>query len=156
MTAQIPEKLIYQGEELKLFTEPLESYFQQQGHRPKLPMLHTACYRGYVGTWQIEGDGLYLLRLRTKSGSSESAGTAEVRASLETLGVGVESNLIFPEEAYPVFADWYSGVLRCPQGKMQRYVHADFASEYQHDLLILIEHGRVVDSVTRDNEAHFS
>lgn len=46
--------------------------------------------------------------------------------------------------ASAVFAEWFTGVLRVPQGRQVEYVHAGFASRYEGYLLLQIERGRVV------------
>lgn len=65
MTAQVAECLIYGDKEIPLFTNPLSLYLKQTGTSFEFP--HTACWRGYVGTWEIiESSGverLYLVGL---------------------------------------------------------------------------------------------
>lgn len=41
-------------------------------------------------------------------------------------------------------ADWFSGVLRVPQGELLRYVHMGFGSVYERELHISIDKGLVV------------
>ena len=48
-TAQIPERIVYEGTEGFLFTDPLESYFTKNNPRPEFIAPHTACWRGYIG-----------------------------------------------------------------------------------------------------------
>ena len=59
-TAQIPERIVYEGTEGFLFTNPLESYFSKDNPRPEFASPHTACWRGYVGAWEIRENTLYL------------------------------------------------------------------------------------------------
>lgn len=59
---------------------------------------------------------------------------------------------LFPEsDGARVFAGWYSGELRCPQGERVRYVHCGFGSVYERDLLIHVENGVVVSEQVREN-----
>lgn len=63
MTIQIPDIFIYNGGEyeiLKMHGKELiaPSHF---GMHPK--MLHTACYRGFYCTYQINNDGLFLTKM---------------------------------------------------------------------------------------------
>jgi hypothetical protein len=51
----------------------------------------------------------------------------------------------------PLLADWFSGVIRIPRGKMLHYVHMGFGSVYEQELHIKIEQGRVVRSRLIDN-----
>ena len=46
MTAQCRERLIYNGEEYYLATEPLASYLIK--HDIRFIASHTACWRGYI------------------------------------------------------------------------------------------------------------
>lgn len=101
MTAQIPERLNYQGEEVAMCTNPLSDYFALGGIKPRFESNCTALWRGYVGRWEIVDDRLYLIGLNgmLRDGS---------QASLVT---------IFPEFSDRVFAHWFYGTIRLPQGK---------------------------------------
>lgn len=140
MTAQVSEELIYKGERLSLCSNPL-SPFLANNHFD-FQSTSTACWRGYVGYWQIENDRLYLKRISgyLKNGQ---------RANLETLFPG------FPDG---VFAHWYSGELRCPRGKLLKYVHGGYASQYEEDIFILIKKGvvtseRIITNGQADNDS---
>ena len=50
-----------------------------------------------------------------------------------------------------MFAHWFSGEIRVPQGRLLEYVHAGYASKYQADLLLQIEKGVLVSSELRRN-----
>jgi hypothetical protein len=132
MTAQVAETLYLRGERLMLFTCPLESYWEQHPPRPELTPASTACSRGYVGTWEIADGYLHLVGL---------AETGE-EATVET---------IFPASGGRVRADWFTGTLRCPQGECIDPFHGGFLSTYERDLLIEIDHGRVVSERVQTN-----
>jgi len=125
-TAQIPDTLIYQGQEHMLFSNPLESYWNKDRPRPPFQMWHTANYRGYSATWEIDRDTLYLKNLR---------------ARLDGKYVGMDH--LFPQAKGRVAADWFSGTLRVPQGKQLRYVHMGYHSVYERELLITVTNGKV-------------
>lgn len=133
MTAQMRERLIYQGREVSMCTEPLNDYFALSGERPGFSAPHTALWRGYIGTWKILDDRLYLIEL---AGQLENG----AEATLATL---------FPDYPDRVFAHWYSGTLRVPEGKITEYVHAGYGSNYERDRFIKIEKGIVVDESVR-------
>ena len=76
----------------------------------------TMLWRGYIGTWEVR-DGLFYLR--------------SVRGCYQLLG----------EE--PLFADWFTGVLRVPQGPVLNYVNAHFSTVFALDVEILVECGVV-------------
>jgi hypothetical protein len=125
MTAQIGEKLIFEGREVSMCSEPLGDFFALGGNHPGFQFNCTALWRGYVGTWEIANDRLYMVGLTgtLKDGSE---------ARLETL---------FPGYPDRVFAHWYSGTLRIPEGKQVEYVHMGYASTYERDRFLKIEKG---------------
>ena len=135
MTAQIGEKLIFEGREVSMCSEPLSDYFAFGGSNPEFEFTCTALWRGYVGTWEIINDRLYMIRLTgtLKDGTD---------ATLETM---------FPGYPDRVFAHWYSGTLRIPEGKMLEYIHMGYGSSYERDRFLKIEKGVVIGSHIRHN-----
>jgi hypothetical protein len=127
MTAQFGERLINEGEETSMaYCPPLP-----KGH-PRIirvedqhirvedrQFFSTACWRRYQGTWEIREGRFYLTGLRGR---------------LRLLG----------DEALP--ADWFTGMLRIPRGKMLQYVHMGFESIYEEEVHVQIENGRVMTS----------
>ena len=128
MTAQFAEVLIYEGEHLSMCSNPLEEYFSRGGMRPEFRSTSTALWRGYVGTWKIIDGRFYLIKL---DGELED-------------GRDVDLSTVFPEFPTRVFAHWYSGKIRIPQGKRIEYVHMGYGSTYEKDILLDIENGVVV------------
>lgn len=52
-TGQVPDYLIYKGDTIAIFSNPLEQYFERTGKRELLDFVgcgSTACWRGYYGT----------------------------------------------------------------------------------------------------------
>lgn len=135
MTAQIPEELVFQGQRMSMFTTPLAPYLADHGRDPGFNAPMTALWRGYVGTWEIADDRLYLIQLRGTLESGE-------KASLRT---------IFPDCTCRVFAEWYSGTIRVPQGELIEYVHAGYASVYERELLLEVDHGVVLSVHIQEN-----
>ena len=84
MTAQIAERLHYQGEDVAMCTNPLSDYFAMGGTNPRFESNCTALWRGYVGSWEIVDDRLYLVEL---SGTLEG-GADLLAAVVATLEVG--------------------------------------------------------------------
>lgn len=135
MTAQLAETLILNEQKVAMCSTPLECYFSFGGVRPDFAETCTALWRGYIGTWEIIEGRLYLIALNGTLRTGEAA-------SLAT---------IYPEYPERVFAHWYSGILRIPQGELLEYVHAGFGSIYEQDLLIDIENGLVINTSTHAN-----
>lgn len=136
MTAQIPETIIYNSIEMALCSEPLNDYFLLSGRQaPFGDMELTCCWRGYLGTWEILDDRLYLIRLRRPMAES-----ADIVLSTLLPGCGEKA-----------FAHWYSGTLRIPQGKRLEYVHMGYGSSYERDLLLTVKRGVILDKVVKVN-----
>ena len=95
MTAQFSEILRYKGEQLSMRVTPLSDYLVLLGISPDFQDISTACWRCYVGEWDITLDRLYLIGIRAdyKDGTEVTLGS------------------LFPGYDCRVFAHWYSGVL---------------------------------------------
>jgi hypothetical protein len=135
MTAQFSELLMLEGKQQALCSFPLASYFALGGESVAFRASSTALSRGYIGTWEIHDQRLYLIRLQ---GWLQD----ESLVSLET---------VFPDYPQRVFAHWFSGTLRLPQGQLLRYVHGGFDSCYEQDLLIDVTRGVVTAKRVRVN-----
>ena len=140
MTAQFGENLHYDGREMSMCSQPLDSYFALGGINPGFgqdwPLDCTALWRGYIGNWEILGGRLYLVAINVMPDS-------RVDANLETVFPG------FPDRVY---AHWYTGTLQVPQGKVLKYVHMGHQCTFESDLLIDIERGVVVNTRVRENK----
>ena len=136
MTAQVHENLIYEGEETSMTTcpplpvdHPRLRIVGPPGavtKREGVPsfVFSTACWRGYLGTWEIKQGRLYL---KSVVGLYEMAGDE------------------------PIFADWVSGWLVVPKGELVEYVHMGFESVYEQELRVRVEGGVVAETLTVDN-----
>ncbi|MBN2078201.1 MAG: hypothetical protein JW838_04505, partial [Spirochaetes bacterium] len=90
------------------------------------------CWRKYIATWEIREGRLYLV---------------SIDGVYRLTGEG------------PLYADWVSGILRVPRGRMTRYVHMGFESRYEKELVITIEKGvvkemREVEGGAQQNPSH--
>ena len=140
-TAQMGERLLYKGATNRLCTLPLEPYLKEHNLRlyevapPKKFIMSTGCWRGYIGTWQIKDGFLWLV-------SVENLDQTQVPLSK-----------VFTNQVPPIKATWYSGTLHVTQGKMLRYVHAEFESTFERDLYIEIVDGKVINERAQENKA---
>jgi hypothetical protein len=135
MTAQAAETLIYKGEELAMCETPLDVFMQSNGRGIRFQERSTACWRGYIGTWQIWEDRLYLV---------------DVSATLED-GSAATLEGLFPGYPDGVFAHWFTGEVRCPMGKQLQYVHRGFSSVFEKDLFLEFKAGVLVSERIVDN-----
>ncbi len=129
MTAQVHEKIRYQGKRMRLASCP---HFPEDHQRIRHSsekevdnlakdnkteiIFSTACWREYIGSWSIRRGKLYLTKL-------------EGRFRLE----GNDA----------LFADWFTGELRILNGKLLEYVHSGFNSVYEQEIILTLEHGVV-------------
>jgi len=135
MTAQVHELLIIEGKETSMaYCPPIPTDHPQiqtltQKEMEKLedmPLMifSTACWRQYVGTWELK-DGKFYLR--------------DIKGRYQ-----LTSN-------QPIFADWVTAVIRIPDGELLHYVHMGFGSVYEFENHIKIENGIVIDERRIDN-----
>lgn len=74
-----------------------------------------------------------------KRGEIDSAQNEKLLNEIkESLTVEKEIDLEFLfKTTEPVFADWVSGTIRVPIGKMIKYIHMGYESVYQNDMFLL-------------------
>jgi hypothetical protein len=87
----------------------------------------TACWRRYIGTWKIMDGSLFLV---------------EIRGKYKIVG----------DE--PILADWFTGVLRFPEGKLLHYVHMGFGSVYEDEVHVKFEKGGITGLSVIDNRGN--
>lgn len=126
MSIQFTEILVLRGEKLPLCSLPLEQYSYSLDSKPSLRR-NTALERGYIGEWEICDDMLYLVGID---------GWFDDGSSLFVLHV-------FPDSEGAVFAEWFTGTLRIPQGKRLNLVLFGFDTVYESDRFISVSNGKV-------------
>jgi len=146
MTAQIPDSIAIDGAQHMLFSEPLEAYYSDYRPRPSFAPGNTANWRGYIASWEIRDNRLYLSGIKAEV--CDRAGPQGWRCD-KRHPIGLKD--LFPKGNGMVFAEWYSGTLRVPLGKQMNYVHMGYQSTYEFDLLIVVEKGIVTSTTTVDN-----
>lgn len=138
MTGQVHEKLILDGNEVSMafcpelptasglvIETPAITLRQQLDSKAWPSIIHsTACWRRYIGKWEIRDGKLYLIDVIG-------------RFQMAT--------------ATPAFADWVTAVLRVPQGEVIQYIHMGFASVSEAELHIKVEKGLVIEQRRIDN-----
>jgi len=128
MTAQIHERIILNGEQVSMTSCPrppldnprITSCSEEEMLAGRGVVFSTACWRKYLGTWEICGGRLNLVGLD----------------GIYTL-----------EEGERLFADWFSGTLHVPHGDVLHHVHMELQTVYAQELLSTIEHGLVTASI---------
>ncbi len=129
MTAQVPDLLTFNGEELLLVSEPLGVWLHDHPELARFQGGGTSLMRGYRAKWAIEGRFLLLV---------------DIEAEFPD-GSPVSLQALFPHarKGNPVDAYWVNGHLRCMRGEMLEYVHLGYASRYEEEVLFLVLKGTV-------------
>lgn len=143
MSAQLPDKVLVDGQQWDLFSNPLEQYWMRQyKKRPNFLELPN-CKRGYVAHWEIKDNQFFL---KSIDGNHEKRslffGPEEARFSL--------NDLIPKANNKPVLAKWFSGKLRIPKGRMTLYEHQGYGSRFEKETIITIDKGNLTKMVTID------
>ncbi len=138
-TAQIGDVLIIDGDTSFIFSNPLEPYFKTKGERSingqELYGLCTALWRGYIATWEIKNDSLFLVNVVT-NGCSDNP-----------ISLDIESEF----GSKKVFANWVTTTLLSPKGRLIKYVHMGYASHYEKEDYYAVNQGIIVDYKSKLN-----
>lgn len=143
-TSQIPDRLIYNGDTLSIFANPLEQLYDNDTIRPNFfgkneGCESTACWRGYVAEWLIFEGNLYLTGIRSCCYYEDS-----VKADLKELFGAKFIN-------GKVKADWFTADIISPQGKLLFYVHMGYESLYETELEFQFVKGKLIGTKIYDN-----
>lgn len=143
MAAQLPDWIIINGEFRDLYSNPLEQYWTRFNKRRPLFLPQNNCTRGYIATWEMVGNELFLVGI---DGNYQRRfifkGKKSTRFTHKTLFPGSKGK--------PVKATWYSGKLRVPEGKMTMYEHHEYDSRFEKEVIITISAGDMIKMVTLD------
>jgi hypothetical protein len=138
-TAQASDELIVEGKKFALNTNPLETQLEQkQWKPPKEAVISSANWRGYIATWEIKDDKLFL--------KEATILVSDPKDEHEYLRKPITSDL-YPG-ATEVLADWYTGALIVPDGKMTHYVHMGYGSSFDHYQVFRVRAGAVVEHLS--------
>ncbi|MCB1520700.1 MAG: hypothetical protein KDJ37_09000 [Hyphomicrobiaceae bacterium] len=135
MTAQVPERIIIDGIPHFLNCDPLYRIFASR-RISRFPSedYTTACYRRYVGTWELVDGELYLVHMCLFCDGEEPLSEDQRQWMLR----------LVPAKTFPVFASWFNGRLMIPLGRRLAYVHRGWASTYERLRVVTMRHGKVV------------
>ena len=136
-TAQAPDILLLDGKEQALNTNPLSAWLQ--GHPDRLPRdgVHsTGNWRGYVATWEISQGRLWLRKVTVEYHLGDDA---KGHSRFEDRDV---TDRLFPGQR-DIVAEWYSGTLIVPTGKLINYVHMGYGSTYERYTVVWVDRGEV-------------
>lgn len=146
-TAQYPDRIIYDGKEYSLHTNPMESYFEKHpDKRPTGETRSTALWRGYVATFEVKDKSLVLkdikIQVSTKTGDGQHDLTWK----------SVKDTLI--PEGQVLQINWFTGILVLPYGELVRYVHMGYGSTYSNYILLEIKSGKLTGERKLDHKQY--
>lgn len=131
MTAQSGDRLIYNNEEYSIATEPLYKFLKTYKEKYNFISFSSANWRGYHATWKIKLDALYLIDF------SGNVGTSMVDFK------HVDFDFISPNKK-ELYAFWFTGEIRVPQGELLQYVHHGYGSVFEKDMILVFRNGRLL------------
>jgi hypothetical protein len=166
MTAQTLETLLFEGKRYGMYCEPFRDYCRHAKLVLRLTAPDTGLWRGYEGEWEIADGRFYLVGI---TGEGEVLNMEAFRSGRLALRRQLKQGLITPQEnghrlkaleescyeditlslerlfgtSDKAFAEWYTGTLFVPCGRMLEYVHAAYASRFEREMRIHIEKGLV-------------
>ena len=130
-TAQFGDILIFNKDTVSIFSNPLEQYFELKKERTingdELEGMCTALWRGYVATWEIENDSLFLVRIQINYCGDNP----------------IDLDLVGEFGKDRIFANWFNGEIRSQIGSMLSYMHAGYGSVYEREQFFKIKEGSI-------------
>jgi hypothetical protein len=143
MAAQLPDKILLDGQLLDLYSNPLEQYWIRYDKKRPRFVFAPNCQRGYVAHWEIKDSDFLLTAI---------AGTYEKWSILFGYEKALFTLKVFMPQAKgkPVKASWFSGKLRIPKGRMTMYEHHGYDSRFEQETIITIDRGELTKMVTID------
>tara|TARA_B100000963_G_scaffold47380_1_gene35678 strand:+ start:9734 stop:10153 length:420 start_codon:yes stop_codon:yes gene_type:complete len=133
MTKQAGDILSYNGKKTTIATEPLKPYLVTRNDVSFI-FKSTALIRGYIGSWKIKNKKLYLVSL---------VGFIKNNKKLDL-------NYLFPNTT-EVFAVWFSGDIRIPEGDMLQKNNIGYASIFARDRILNFNKGMLIAETVIDN-----
>ena len=133
MTIQAGDIISYNGEKNTIATEPLKPYLETRSDVGFI-FKSTALVRGYIGTWKIKNNKLYLVSLIGFIEKNNQVGL----------------NYLFPNKT-EVFASWFSGDIRIPEGDLIQKINLGYASVFARDRVLNFNKGLFISETVKDN-----
>lgn len=148
--AQTPDIILYDNKVFELFSNPLEFKYSKEGGRPFFrekpnKFISIKNWRGYIAFWEIKENILYLLGIEAWIADSKYAKMTDCKK--------VDLKELFSEKFRDgkVKAEWFSGELRIPEGRLIEYIDLNYESIYERDIILTVESGNVTNKKIIDN-----
>ena len=150
-TGQDGDVIYTNGEKLELLGKPIclnsTLYHTLKDELPSNRPIVTSNWDGYTAYWSINNDKLYLDSVRCEAYDSNVKAVVGESIPPETL------NRIFNiyRAGSRIVASWVSGKFRVAKGKVIYYQHTGFERNYEEEMILDIEQGKVVGKKTYQN-----
>ncbi len=150
-TAQEGDILIWNGDTLAIFSNPLELRDDIDSLRPKLfgdqeASMNTACWRGYIAEWTLIENEIYLTNILSCNYYADSINS--IKSDLETVFGAEYKN-------GKVKASWITGEILIPKGKLIHYVHSGYRSFFETELVLTFKDGILTNQKEYDNSKSY-
>ena len=139
MTLQSSETIYFLGNKYETNTLPLSSYLYSLPEKTKFFPPSSSCWRGYIGTWEVIEDQLFLIKFK---GCLLNAQRKEYRE------IGME--FLFPHQK-KVFAEWFTGEIIIPQGDACYSAGGLYPSFYESEIILEFKEGYIIGQRTKSN-----
>ncbi|WP_081819258.1 energy transducer TonB [Prevotella sp. HUN102] len=147
-TGQVGDVIYYGGEKWELLAHPLSMNAELNGKiRKMLPEVGyvTSNWTGYTGYWSVDDSLLVLdsICLRDKGSTMKKLDKDKMMA---VCAAYVQKGKIV--------ASWVSGSLRLGKDSLLYYLHSGFERNYQREVLLTMEKGRIIKAKSFENEVY--
>jgi hypothetical protein len=153
MTAQISDRILFEGRRRYLASEPLSSWLARKKNKHMhFRRQNSAVSRGYRAAWEVARGRLYLTHFAADlpDGTPATMDMLFANYTQEYLqSVGADH----PSNAGPGrFAFWFTGGLCCPFGAVIEYDHSGYDSVTEGELILWFKEGFLIGTRIVRNE----
>lgn len=134
-TAQVPDKIIFNGIKYDLMSNPLEVYFNKFPEKKPLANTNsTALWRGYIATFEVFENKLFVKDIVVQEENDSLHNEIKEVSIFKAIFGNVER----------FNCDFFSGLLVLPYGELINYVHMGYSSTYANYILLEINESSLV------------
>ena len=139
-TPQESDAIIYDGKEYKLILNlqfPMETYFNEFPEK-RPPAIWTSLWRGYVATFEIIENELWVIKIERYNHSDEPEGR-----------VNITNECLNGNDRMKIY--WFNGLFVLPHGERVEIIPHAYASTYEYYKIIEIHNGNFVKELNINN-----
>ncbi len=145
MTAQLSDRIRFEGRTRPLSCEPLYPWLERKKNRRlRFRATSSACWRGYRAAWEVHRGRLYLTSFKARLRNGRFAGVNTLFENYseqfyESCGANDPKN-----DGPGKFAFWCTGVVSCYVGRLLTYKHFGYGSVCEAELQLTFKDGLLV------------